>query len=120
MVSRTLVGAVSIGAVAIAIACSVTAAEARVTRLEILKVESPAAAGRGAAASPPYERISGRFHGELDPKDPKNALITDIALAPRNARGYVEYAGTFSLMKPLDMSKASGVLLYSVVNRGGG
>jgi hypothetical protein len=111
---------VSIAAVAIGIGCFVTAAEARVTRLEIVNVESPAAAGRGAVGSPPYERISGKFHGELDPKDPKNALITDIALAPRNARGFVEYTGTFSLMKPVDMNKASGVLLYSVVNRGGG
>ena len=71
-------------------------------------------------AGQPYERLSGKFYGELDPADPKNALITDIQLAPRNARGKVEYVGTFSLMKPVDMSKASGVLMYSVVNRGNG
>ena len=68
----------------------------------------------------PYERITGKAYGELDPNDPKNALITDIQLAPRNARGKVEYVATFSLMKPIDMTQASGVLIYSVVNRGNG
>ena len=94
--------------------------EARVTRIEVLKVEPVPAAQTNGEAVPPYERISGKFYGELDPRDPKNALITDIQLAPRNARGKVEYVGTFSLMKPVDMSKASGVLMYSVVNRGNG
>jgi len=110
-------------AVAVGVFCSVVTAEARVTRIEILKTErvdatSPATAG--VPQTPPYERLSGRFYGELDPADPKNALITDIQFAPRNARGKVEYVGTFSLMKPLDLSKASGVLIYSVVNRGNG
>jgi hypothetical protein len=109
----------------VAIACIFSAVtEARVIRIEILKVERvdpppPGAAGP-SAATPPYERLSGKFYGELDPADPKNALITDIQLATRNARGKVEYVGTFSLMKPIDLSKASGVLMYSVVNRGNG
>ena len=55
-----------------------------------------------------------------DPNDLKNALITDIKLAPRNARGRVEYIATFSLMKPIDMTHSSGVLMYTVVNRGNG
>jgi hypothetical protein len=110
-------------AVAFVLVCSLVTAEARVTRIEIVKVErveptSPAA--QGAPQAPPYERLSGKFYGELDPADPRNALITDIQLATRNARGKVEYVGTFSLMKPLDLSKASGVLIYSVVNRGNG
>src|SRR5204863_8849189 len=64
--------------------------------------------------------LSGRFYGELDPTDPHNSIITDIQLAPRNARGMVEYSATFALSKPIDMSKASGVLYYSVPNRGNG
>jgi alpha/beta hydrolase family protein len=110
-------------AVAIAVVCSAVITEARVTRIEIAKVErveSPSPGAQGAIQTPPYERMSGKFYGELDPADPKNALITDIQFAPRNARGKVEYVGTFSLMKPADLSKASGVLLYSVVNRGNG
>jgi Alpha/beta hydrolase domain len=117
MSSRMLVGALAMGLVS-----SNAAIEARVTRIEVAKVqrvETPAPNG-AAAGTPPYELISGKFYGELDPADPKNALITDIALAPRNARGKVEYVGTFSLVKPVDLSRASGVLIYSVVNRGNG
>jgi hypothetical protein len=110
-------------AVAFVLVSSAVTADARVTRIEIVKVErvdpsTPAA--QGVPETPPYERMSGKFYGELDPADPKNALITDIQFAPRNAHGKVEYVGTFSLMKPLDLSRASGVLIYSVVNRGNG
>ena len=92
-------------AVAIVCVCSAVT-EARVTRIEISKVERVDPPSSGApGAVPPYERLSGKFYGELDPADPKNALITDIQLAARNARGKVEYVGTFSLMKPVDVSK---------------
>lgn len=107
--------------VVVLIACVSTAVmEARVTRLEIARVERVDPSPAELDTVPPYERLSGTFHGELDPADPKNALITDIQRAPRNARGKVEYTGTFSLMKPLDRTRASGVLMYSVVNRGNG
>jgi len=115
MLSRSL-----IGALAAAVVFPPATTEARVTRIEIVKVESPAPAGRAGATSLPYERLSGKAYGELDPNDPKNAIVTDIKLAPRNAHGKVEYVATFSLMKPIDMSQLSGVLIYSVVNRGGG
>ena len=71
------------------------------------------------AADASYQTIIGRAFGELDPSDPKNALITDIALAPRNARGKVEYIASFYIVKPVDMSQASGVLWHDVPNRGG-
>ncbi len=66
-----------------------------------------------------YERITGHVSGELDAKDPLNSIITDIQLAPRNARGEVEYTATFTLLRPADMRKASGVIEYGVSNRGG-
>src|SRR5574339_1165748 len=110
----------TLAVVAVAFICSVAVGEARVTRIEVLEVEPVPAAQTTGEAVPAFERISGRFYGELDPRDPKNALITDIQLAPKNARGMVEYVGTFSMMKPADMSRASGVLVYSVVNRGNG
>ena len=95
------------------------AAVAQVTRLEILSRE-PAAGGQVLGAAGAYETIRGRVHGEVDPSDRRNRIIQDIALAPRNARGRVEYVATFSLMKPVDASRASGVLVYTVVNRGNG
>ncbi|WP_119154120.1 alpha/beta hydrolase domain-containing protein [Caldimonas tepidiphila] len=65
-----------------------------------------------------YERVTGTIAGEVDPKDPKNAVIQDLALAPVNARGMVEYSADFVMLKPKDMSKASGVLRYDAPNRG--
>jgi hypothetical protein len=94
-------------------------AEAQVTRLEITSRE-PVASGQVFGSAGPYENIRGRIHGEVDPKDPHNRIIQDIDLAPRNARGKIEYIATFSLMKPADLSKSSGVLFYTVVNRGNG
>src|SRR4249920_3235444 len=110
----------ALAAIALACVCSAVT-EAKVVRIEIVKVErvDPPASGP-QSGTPPYERLNGKFYGELDPADPKNALITDIQFAPKNARGKVEYVGTFTLMKPVDASKASGVLMYSVVNRGNG
>ena len=67
-----------------------------------------------------YETVKGLIHGEVDPKDARNRVIQDIDLAPRNARGRVEYVATFSLVKPIAAERASGVLMYSVVNRGNG
>jgi hypothetical protein len=93
--------------------------QAQVTRIEIVSRE-PVANGQPFGAAGAYELIRGRIHGEVDPRDAHNRTIQDIQLAPRNARGRVEYVATFSLMKPVDLSKSSGVLVYSVVNRGNG
>ena len=98
----------------------VTGINAHVTRMVVEKRESPAYGGQVFGQAGQYETLSGHFYGELDPKDPHNKIITDIALAPRNARGMVEYSATFAISKPVDMSKASGVLFYNVPNRGGG
>ncbi|MBL0728318.1 hypothetical protein JI745_11455 [Piscinibacter sp. HJYY11] len=65
-----------------------------------------------------YERLTGSLAGEVDPADPKNAIIQDLQLAPRNARGMVEYSAEFVMLKPKDMSRASGVLRYDAPNRG--
>jgi hypothetical protein len=66
----------------------------------------------------PYEKLTGHFYGELDPTHPLNVIITDIDLAPKNARGMVEYSATFTILKPVDTARATGVLVYQVANRG--
>ncbi len=95
-------------------------AEARVTRVVVdqARSESPTFGGRSFGADLQYERISGIAYGEIDPNDPRNAIIQDIRLAPKNKRGMVEYASTFTLIKPIDKSKSTKVLVYEVVNRG--
>ena len=81
-------------------------AEARVTRLQITEKQSPTFGGHVFKDVGAYEKIAGKAYGELDPRDPKNAIIVDIQLAPKNARGNVEYAFDFYILKPIDLSKA--------------
>ncbi|MCO4319173.1 alpha/beta hydrolase domain-containing protein [Phyllobacterium sp. 21LDTY02-6] len=104
----------------ISIAATISQANAEVKRIAI---ESKVVVANGSDANNEignYEIITGRAYGTLDPTDPLNAIVTDIALAPRNADGLVEYDTKFTLAKPVDMDKASGVLWYDIVNRGTG
>jgi hypothetical protein len=84
--------------------------DARVKKIVVEKKVSPAFDGASFGPAGPYETLAGRAFGELDPKDPRNALITDIALAPKNAAGMVEYVASFYVVKPIDMSKASRLM----------
>src|SRR5919106_4052315 len=92
--------------------------EARVTSITILST-TPAFGGRVFGDVGAYEQVRGRVTGEFDPLSRHNSVITDIELAPRNPDGKVTYTATFTLLKPVDMSKASGVLVYGISNRGG-
>ena len=107
---RTSAVAVALGAAALA---SPPVADARVTRIIVDATKSL------SGQDIPYETITGRAFGELDPADAHNRLITDIDNAPRNANGNVEYIATFFLVKPVDLSQASGLAWHDVPNRGG-
>jgi hypothetical protein len=103
-----------LGGVALAVALAwAPASQARVTKIII---DRPATPLSGDAT---YETITGRAFGELDPNDEHNALITDIQIAPRNLNGKVEYIASFFIVKPVDMSKTSGLMWHDVPNRGG-
>jgi len=65
-----------------------------------------------------YESISGVAYFTLDPKEDLNEAVTDIAYAPVNGDGLIEYAADFRLLVP-SVSVANGGLLYNVNNRGG-
>src|ERR1700730_10394869 len=94
------------------------ASEGKVTTLTITSRQSPTYGGQSFGAVGQYEKLIGTASGETDPTDPRNAIITDIQLAPRNANGKVLYTATFTLIKPIDLTKGNGVLFYNVVNRG--
>ena len=93
-------------------------AYARVTRIVIDKTEDATTIGDQGDPPRAIQKLTGRAFGELDPQAAGNTIITDIDHAPRNAAGKVEYVAKFTLTKPTDMSRASGVLWYDVVNRG--
>src|ERR1700748_1284467 len=67
-----------------------------------------------------YELLQGHYTGALDPNNKHNAIINDLKLTPRNKQGRIEYYATFAIAKPVDMGKASGLLVYDVANRGRG
>lgn len=94
-----------------------TFASAGLVRVEV-KEHLPFAGGASFGRSGTYELVEGRLHFEVDPKDPVNARITDLALAPLNERGQVEYWADFTLLHPTDPAKGNGTLLYDVHNRG--
>src|SRR5579864_3238223 len=94
------------------------AADARITKIEIASKQSPTFGGYAFEGVGPYEKIVGKAFGELDPNDPKNAVIVDIELAPKNANGKVEYSFDFYILKPIDLSKGNHKVMYEPPNRG--
>lgn len=93
-------------------------AEARIVKIEITRRESPAFDGRSFGAVGTYEKLRGKAYGEVDPVDPRNALITDIQLAPRGAGGKVMYSMDIVILKPIDLGKGNRRLLVDINNRG--
>jgi hypothetical protein len=96
----------------------VPAAQARVVKLTITTQQTPTYSGQSFGGVGQYERIIGTATGEIDPNDRRNAIIQDLQLAPRNANGKVQYTASFTLVKPIDMSKGNAALFYNVNNRG--
>ncbi len=112
--------AVALGtALAASLAAFVPATQARVTKIVIDSTQSPAYGGATFGSVGQYEIVAGRAFGELDPTDPKNTIVQDLALAPKNANGKVEYISTFTIVKPIALANGNRVLIYNVVNRGG-
>lgn len=94
-----------------------TGAEARLTRITVEESKDVAPAKSGA---PAYRILRGHYDGAIDPTDPHNRIITDLAGAPRLPDGRVAYRATFAIALPRDRAAASGVLFYTVPNRGNG
>ena len=72
---------------AVAATCLLPAASrAEVARFDIVD-RAPAFAGRSFGEVGPYETVTARATIALDPADDRNAVITDLQLAPRNGQG---------------------------------
>jgi hypothetical protein len=99
------------------LAIAPAASQARIVRLEITQTV-PAFGGRSFGNTGAYERVIGKAYGEVDPQSPSNAAIQDIALAPKNAKGMVEYSTDIDILRPVDRTKSNGVLFFNILNRG--
>ena len=111
----------AVAAVALSALLSAPDAQARITRIAVdaAKSESPTFGGYSWPDVGQYEKIVGVAYGEVNPLDPKNAVIADIKLAPRNARGNVEYSFDFYILKPVKLNKGAHKMMYEPPNRGG-
>jgi hypothetical protein len=103
---------------AIAFSAMLSFVEARVTRFAVTRVESPTLDGAKFGKRGPYEKIVGKFFGELDPSNLRNQIIVDLDHAPRNARGMVEYSADFYILRPVSIDDRNGTVLYEFGNRG--
>jgi hypothetical protein len=84
------------------------AAAAEVVGLDVLR--------RDDAGS--HERIIARVRYAVDPSLPANRSIADLAAAPRNAAGKVEFSGDLLMFLPKHAASARGTVFLEVVNRG--
>lgn len=104
-------------AVVLAALCFAAIGQGAVRRVQVIE-RGEVLGGRSFGKAGAYERIVGRVYFAVDPNHPANQIITDIALAPRNADGMVEFSSDFYLLKPRDAAKGNGTALYEVSNRG--
>ena len=65
-----------------------------------------------------HERVIARVHYAVDPRLAANQAIADLAAAPRNAAGRVEFEGDLLLFLPKRSASARGTVFLEVVNRG--
>jgi hypothetical protein len=105
-------------AAAVLVVAVVPQAEGRVTKIQITTKESPTFGGYSFGEVGRYEKIVGTAFGELDPNDPRNALIVDLKRAPRNRSGRIEYSFDFYILKPIDPRRGAHKVMYEPPNRG--
>jgi hypothetical protein len=92
-------------------------ARAELIALQIQRREA-FAGGASFGKTGPYEKIVGVARFAVDPAHPRNKLIVDLPLAPRNKKGLVEFEADFYILVPKDPGRGNGAILYDVNNRG--
>ena len=84
----------------------------------VVSRSQPFAAGHEFGSAGAYEIVAGKAFGEVAPDDPRNACIVNLDRAPRNERGAVEYSCDVQILRPEDMGRGNGRILYEAPNRG--
>jgi hypothetical protein len=79
----------------------------------------PAFGGYSFAGVGTYTVIKGYALDAVNPTDPKNAMLTDINLAPRDANGNVDVLFNFYMIIPTNLANGNGRVMYEPPNRGG-
>jgi Alpha/beta hydrolase domain len=102
------------------VVCCVVCPVSAFAELTNVRVTSRAlvADGQAFGSIGPYEQLIGRIEFALDPADPRNKSIVDLAYAPRAADGRVHFESDFCVLRPVDVARGNGVMLFEIANRG--
>jgi Alpha/beta hydrolase domain len=100
------------------IAFAATPLSAEVVRIDV-QSRSDLIGGQAFGAAGSFEKIAGKIFFAVDPSLPANRIVADLDKAPRNTAGKVEFSADFFLIKPKDIARGNGAVLYEVSNRGG-
>ena len=92
---------------------------AEVSRVEIT-ARRDVAGGRSFGSAGPYEQIVGTLYFAFDPANKRNRVVADLDKARKNAAGKIEMSADLVILRPRDSSKANGIALFDIVNRGRG
>ena len=95
-----------------------SSALAELTNVKVTS-RSVVADGQPFGSNGPYEKLVGRVEFALDPADPHNKAIVDLAFAPRGADGRIHFESDFYVLRPVDVARGNGVMLFEISNRGG-
>lgn len=87
---------------------------AGIAAAEVTRVEIQTRTDEGS-----FERITGRVYFVIDPQAKANQTIADLALAPVNTQGKVEFSGDLLLLRPKASGKNRNTVFFEIVNRGG-
>jgi hypothetical protein len=65
-----------------------------------------------------YERLSGRARFAVDPRAAAQDGVVDLDKAPVDARGLVQFAADFMILKPRELERGNRRVFYDYGNRG--
>ncbi len=108
---RALRHCAGVAGTALAVAALAAPARGEVTSAEITSRQDVAVPGVA------YERIVGRLHFAIDPRDPHNAVIAGLDRAPRDGSGRVGFAADLYVLAPKH-PRADAPVLVDILNRG--
>src|SRR3569623_3130027 len=73
-----------------------------------IKSRQPYAEGKSFGERGAYEQWRGEVRFAVDPSAAANAQIVDLELAPRNARGRVEFSADVEILATSELAKSNG------------
>jgi hypothetical protein len=78
-----------------------------ITKIQITSTQ-PAFGSASFGRVGPYEILSGKAYGTIDPRTPANAGLTYLNYAPLNTDGLIDYNMDFAILRPVNAAAGNG------------